>query len=110
MDALTHHIQGDVPWCMLFAADIVLIDETRGGVTEKLEVWRHALKSKGFKFSRTKTEYLECKFRAESREVGVDVMLESQVIPKRSSFKYLGSVIQGDGEIDEDVVHRIGVG
>ncbi|XP_070056639.1 uncharacterized protein [Nicotiana tomentosiformis] len=37
-------------------------------------------------------------------------MLESQVIPKRSSFKYLGSVIQGDGEIDEDVAHRIGVG
>ncbi|XP_019254682.1 PREDICTED: uncharacterized protein LOC109233302, partial [Nicotiana attenuata] len=26
MDALTHHIQGDVPWCMLFADDRVLID------------------------------------------------------------------------------------
>nr|XP_009591782.1 uncharacterized protein LOC104088749 [Nicotiana tomentosiformis] len=28
MDALTNHIQGDVPWCLLFADDIVLIDET----------------------------------------------------------------------------------
>ncbi|XP_070007329.1 uncharacterized protein [Nicotiana sylvestris] len=28
MDALTHHIQGEVPWCILFADDIVLIDET----------------------------------------------------------------------------------
>ncbi|XP_070008114.1 secreted RxLR effector protein 78-like [Nicotiana sylvestris] len=27
MDALTHHIQGEVSWCMLFADDIVLIDE-----------------------------------------------------------------------------------
>ncbi|XP_070032992.1 secreted RxLR effector protein 78-like [Nicotiana tomentosiformis] len=28
MDALTYHIQGEVPWCMLFVDDIVLIDET----------------------------------------------------------------------------------
>ncbi|XP_070034179.1 uncharacterized protein [Nicotiana tomentosiformis] len=110
MDALTYHIQGELPWSMLFADDIVLIDETRGGVNERLEVWRHALESKGFKFSRTTTEYLECKFSVESREMGVDVTLESQVILKRSSFKYLGSVIQGDGEIDEDVAHCIGVG
>ncbi|XP_070025990.1 secreted RxLR effector protein 78-like [Nicotiana sylvestris] len=28
MDALTYHIQEEVSWCMLFADDIVLIDET----------------------------------------------------------------------------------
>ncbi|XP_070003106.1 uncharacterized protein [Nicotiana sylvestris] len=95
---------------MLFADDIVLIDESHAGVNERLEVWREALESKGFKLSRTKTEYLECKFSAEPGKVGVDVRLESQVIPSRSSFKYLGSVIQGGGEIDEDVTHRIGVG
>ncbi|XP_070023207.1 secreted RxLR effector protein 78-like [Nicotiana sylvestris] len=38
MDALTHHIQGEVPWCMLFVDDIVLIDETRGNIKERLEV------------------------------------------------------------------------
>ncbi|XP_070046852.1 secreted RxLR effector protein 78-like [Nicotiana tomentosiformis] len=36
--ALTHHIQGEVPWCMLFADDIVLIDEMLAGVNERLEV------------------------------------------------------------------------
>nr|XP_009772519.1 PREDICTED: uncharacterized protein LOC104222894 [Nicotiana sylvestris] len=98
MDALTHHIQWEMPWCMLFADDIVLIDESRAGVNERLEVWRHAFESKCFKLSRTKTEYLECKFNAEPGEVGVDVRLESQVIPSRNNFKYLGSVIQGEGD------------
>ncbi|XP_070040607.1 uncharacterized protein [Nicotiana tomentosiformis] len=40
----------------------------------------------------------------------MEVRLDSQVIPKRESFKYLGSIIQGDGEIDGDVTHRIRVG
>nr|XP_033513583.1 uncharacterized protein LOC117278248 [Nicotiana tomentosiformis] len=99
-----------VPWCMLFTDDIVLIDETRSDVNERLMVWRQALESKGFKLSRTKTKYLECKFSAKTREAGMDVRLGSQVIPKRGSFKCLGSIIQGDGEIEEDVTQRIGVG
>ncbi|XP_070011302.1 uncharacterized protein [Nicotiana sylvestris] len=110
MDAITNHIQGEVPSCMLFVDDIVFIDESRIDVNERLEVWRQSLESKGFKLSRTKTKYLECKFSAETGEVDVDVRLESQVIPSRGSFKYLGSVIHGGGEIDEDVTHRIGVG
>ncbi|XP_070029796.1 secreted RxLR effector protein 78-like [Nicotiana sylvestris] len=77
MDAITHHIQGEVPWFMLFADDIVLIDDTRHGVNERLEVWRHTLESKGFRLSRTKTEYLECKFGAEPTETGVEVRLDS---------------------------------
>ncbi|XP_070016022.1 uncharacterized protein [Nicotiana sylvestris] len=46
------------------------------------------MESKGFKLSRTKTEYLECKF----------------------SSKTQGEEGEGDGEIDKDVTHRIGVG
>ncbi|XP_070014490.1 uncharacterized protein [Nicotiana sylvestris] len=94
---------------MLFADDIVLIDETRCGINWRLEVWRQALESKGFKLSRTKTEYVECKFSDVTGEADVEVRLDSQVILKRESFKYLGSIIQGDGEINRDVTHRIGV-
>ncbi|XP_075074486.1 uncharacterized protein LOC142162079 [Nicotiana tabacum] len=88
----------------------VLIDETRVGVNRRLEVWRHALESKGFKYFRTKTEYMECKFNDVMGEEGVEVSLDSQVILKRESFKYLGSIIQGDEKIDGDVTHRIEVG
>lgn len=86
---------------MLFADNIVLIDDTR--VNDRLEVWRHTLESKSFKLSKTKKEYLECKFSAESGEAGMDVRLGARVISKRSSFKYMRSIIHGDKEIDEDV-------
>ncbi|KAF3627300.1 putative disease resistance RPP13-like protein 1-like [Capsicum annuum] len=78
MDILTRRIQGEVPWCMLFVNDVVLIDETRGGVNDKLE------------------------------EDEVVLRLDSQVVGRRNSFKYLGFMIQGNGEIDEDIFHRIG--
>ncbi|XP_070008570.1 uncharacterized protein [Nicotiana sylvestris] len=100
MDVLTCHIQGEVPWCMLFADDIVLIDETRDDVNTQLEIWRQNLESKGFKLSRTKTEYLECKFSGETQGGEEEVRVDSQVIPRRGRFKYLESIIQGDREID----------
>uniref|UniRef100_A0A1U7X3Y0 Uncharacterized protein LOC104234874 n=1 Tax=Nicotiana sylvestris TaxID=4096 RepID=A0A1U7X3Y0_NICSY len=108
MDVLLRHIQWEVPWCMLFADDIVLIDETRSGVNAGLEVWRQTLESKDFKLSRTKTKYLECNFSDGTHDADVEVKLDAQVIPKRASFKYLGSIIQGNREIDEDVAHRNG--
>ncbi|KAF3635097.1 hypothetical protein FXO37_26166 [Capsicum annuum] len=50
------------------------------------EVWRRNLESKVFRLSRSKKEYLECKFN--------DVRQEDE----------------GNGEIDEDVSHRFGAG
>ncbi|PUZ61387.1 hypothetical protein GQ55_4G271900 [Panicum hallii var. hallii] len=63
---------------MLFADDLVLVDESRAGVN-----MRH--------------------------EDG-DVSLEGQVVAKKDTFRYLGSMLQKDGDIDEDVRHRISAG
>jgi hypothetical protein len=38
------------------------------------------------------------------------VRLDGQVVPKKNTFRYLGSMLQKDGDIDEDVCHRIKVG
>ena len=109
IDEITKDIQGDIPWCMLFADDVVLIDETKIGVDSKLELWRKTLESKGFRISRTKTEYMKCEF-SEARSEDEDVSLDGQVVPRRNVFRYLGSMVQSDGDIDEDVSHRIRAG
>ena len=36
---------------------------------------------------------------------GGDVSLDGQVVVQKDTFRYLGSVLQKDGDIDEDVRH-----
>ena len=40
MNELTRIIQDEIPWCILFADDIILVDEMRAEVNVKLELWR----------------------------------------------------------------------
>jgi hypothetical protein len=90
---------------MLFADDVVLVHESREGVNMKLELWRQTLESKGFRLSRTKTEYMWCDFSGvRCKDEGVS--LGGIVVPKRDTFRYLGSMQQSNGGIDEDVSHR----
>ena len=109
MDEVTKDIQGEIPWSMLFADDVVLVDESRTVVNRKLELWRRTLESKGFRLSRTKTECLMCDFSATRHEEG-DVSIDRQVVVQKNTFRYLGLVLQKEGNIDEDVRHRISVG
>jgi hypothetical protein len=90
---------------MLFADDVVLIDETRVGINRKLELGRKTLESKRFRLSRTKTEYMRCSFGVGCEDG--DVSLEGQIVPKRNTFRYLGSMLQSNGDIDKDVCHQI---
>ncbi|KAL6532562.1 hypothetical protein OROHE_013984 [Orobanche hederae] len=80
MDELTRGIQTDVPWCMMFADDIVLIEETK------------------------------CRFSDNrDREAGM-ITFDGKVVHGSAFFRYFGSIIQKDGELDGDVAHRIKAG
>jgi hypothetical protein len=70
---------------MPFADDVVLVDESRSGVDQKLELWRRNLEAKGFRLSRPKTEYMKCDFSATTQEEG---MLDSMIrwYPRKTSF------------------------
>ena len=85
MDEVTRDIQGDILWCMLFADDVVLVDESRTGVNQKLELWQQTLESKGFRLGRTKTEYMRRDFGTPTREEK-DISLEGQVVSKKDTF------------------------
>ena len=68
------------------------------------------LESRGFRLSRAKIEYMECKFSKQRIRDYSIVRLDGQEIPMSSHFKYLSSIIQKDGEIDSDVNHKIQAG
>jgi hypothetical protein len=52
---------------------------------------------------------MKCDFSATTQKDG-DVRLDCQVVPKKDTFHYLGSMLQKNWDIDEDVSHRIKFG
>ena len=95
---------------MPFANDIVLIAETKHSLNMRLEEWRLALEGKGLRISHSKTEYMHCIFSGANNDDHTQITIEGHVVPQVTKFKYLGSFVQRDGEIDSDVAHRIQAG
>ena len=56
------------------------------------------------------TLLLYCRFHADTGGVAGEVAIEGASIHRVERFRYLGSIIQENGEIDEDINHRIKVG
>ena len=81
LDELSKSIQETVPWCMLFADDIVLVAETKQILNARLEEWREALEGKGLRISRSKTEYLYCDFSGVSDDEDTHITIQGQVVP-----------------------------
>ncbi|XP_057522523.1 uncharacterized protein LOC130802526 [Amaranthus tricolor] len=86
MKEISKLIRETVSWCMLFADDFVLVAETKEEVNNKLEDWRPVLEGEP------------------------EMTIGEEVIASTNKFKNLGLIIQGNGEIDKDVTHRIQAG
>ena len=85
MDHPTEEVRRETPWNMLFADDVVLVNETREGVEEELERWRETLESRGLKVSRAKTEYI-CINKDGCNGVDGQVKMQGQVVPEMEDF------------------------
>ncbi|XP_071687583.1 uncharacterized protein [Rutidosis leptorrhynchoides] len=112
LDELSQGIQEGIPWCLIFADDIVLISDSKEELNRRLEQWRVALESNGLHISRQKTEYLSCNFDRNDDEQGdgVNICIGDQILQPQTSFRYLGSMLHKSGRIDKDVSHCIQVG
>ena len=106
MDRLTGDIRWEAPWNMMLADDIVIASESREQAEEDLERWRFVLERRGMKVSRSKTEYL-CMSDNVTEET---VKLQGADLVKVQDFKYLGCIVQDNGDCQKEVKKRIQAG
>ena len=60
--------------------------------------------------SRSKTQYQRVNFSEEIHEEDVATCITEACVSQMNTFKYLGSIIQSNGDISADVTHRISTG
>ena len=106
MDRLTDEVRREPPWTMLFADHIVICEETREEVEQRLESWKYALESRGVKISRSNTEYL-CMNGGNDDET---VNMDDTKVPRVKKFKYLGSTVKESGSCEREVNKRVQAG
>ncbi|KAI5742912.1 hypothetical protein M8J77_012557 [Diaphorina citri] len=102
MDVLTEDVRKKAPWCVMFADDIVLCEESVEDMERELRRWKNALERRGLKINRTKTVQLNFGMDTK-RRLHLDGV-ELNVVDK---FKYLGSVVNKEGELDCEIAHRV---
>ncbi|XP_064089205.1 uncharacterized protein LOC135203406 [Macrobrachium nipponense] len=103
MDVITSDVREEVPLSVMFAGDVVLVTLTREGVEIKLELWRQALEDRDLRISRAKTEYLW--MGGKGKQGAVKLGLGD--IKRVATFKYLGSCVMEDRDIDSEINHSI---
>jgi hypothetical protein len=106
-DVVTEGVRENPPWCLLYADDIVLIAQSRIELERKLEKWRYALESRGMRISRSKTEYFTTD---ESQDELDTIKLDGINIKRTRTFKYLGSVVEEQAGMENEVTFRIQCG
>ena len=106
MDRLTDKLKREPSWTMLFADDIVICEETREDVEQRIECWRYALERRGMKVSRSKDKYL-CVNRGNDEET---VKMEDTKVSRVKKYKYLGSTVQESGNCERKVKRRVQAG
>ena len=83
---------------------IVICEETREEVEQRLEFWKYALERRGMKVSRSKTEYL-CINGGNGNET---VKMEDTKVPRIKEFKYLGLTVQESGLTVQESAGKMG--
>ena len=106
MDRLTDEVKREPPWTMLFFDDIVICEETREEVEQRLECWKYALERRKMKVSRSKTKYLCINGGNNDKTMKMD----DTKVPRVKEFKYLESTVQESCSCERKVKKRVQAG
>ena len=101
IDTISQDVRTELPWELLYADDLAIIDITSTDTQNRLESWQKILTDNGLKINVAKTEHLS------TRENPLPMTLNGEELKHVDHFKYLGSVIDKDGTIDKDVDLRV---
>ncbi|XP_064118973.1 uncharacterized protein LOC135223981 [Macrobrachium nipponense] len=102
LDVLTEGVREESPWCLLYADDKVLVAKNREELEGKLERWRYALENRGLRTNREKIEL--------DSDQQTTIKLGGGNIKRVHKFKYLGSVIDNEVNMGEEIKNRIQCG
>ena len=98
---ISQDVRTEVPWELLYADDLAIIDITSADTKNRLESWQKVLTYNGLKINVAKTEHLS------TSENRLPMQLNGEELNNVDHFKYLRSVIDKDGTIDRDVDLRV---
>lgn len=101
MDTITRDLQEDIPWTLLYADDVLLAANTKEELQQRVQIWNSRFCQFGLRLNIAKTEYMETISSPDS------IMVDGENLTKTNRFKYLGSHLQSDGNIDGDVRARV---
>ena len=59
MDAIAKELGGELPWELLYADDMTLMEESEGGIKDKLMKWKSGLETRGMKVNMSKTKVMK---------------------------------------------------
>uniref|UniRef100_A0A914X3M2 Reverse transcriptase domain-containing protein n=1 Tax=Plectus sambesii TaxID=2011161 RepID=A0A914X3M2_9BILA len=102
MDVITLDPQKPVPWMLLYADDVFLASNDRKKLQRQVQAWKDRLAHFGLRLNVQKMEYLTTNQTAMTM-----IAADSISLPKTMAFKYLGSTITTDSNIDTDAKHQV---
>ena len=71
------------------------------------EYWRECTEDRGLRICRVKTQGMRCNFEEQERMTEIDIEIDLSVIEEVERFKYLGSTVQSDGNLNHEITRRI---
>jgi hypothetical protein len=101
MDTITRDLQGDVPWTLLYADDVMVAAKTRDELQRRVQTWCDRLGQYGLRLNIAKTEYME------THQTAGTIQINGEDLTKTDLFRYLGSHLQSDSKLEGDVRARV---